>query len=80
MLGALLAPCGAGAAAKVQQSKMGSPAPRKIWTERAARAIRSAAGEASGERLVALAPIAQNPSSLSKVWLLGHKMMQKGCR
>ena len=66
MLGALLAPCGAGAAANVQQSKWAAQQ-RKMWTERAARSYRYRACEASGGRLVALAPMAQNPSSLSKV-------------
>ena len=64
------------AAANVQQSKWAArwAAPRKRWTERAARSYRYRACEASGGRLVALAPMAQNPSSLSKVWLcLGTK-------
>ena len=77
MLGALLAPCGAGQRQMSSKAKWAAQqpgAPRKMWTERAARSYRYRACEASGGRLVALAPMAQNPSSLSKVWLcLGAK-------
>ena len=73
MLGALLAPCGAGAAVNVQQYKCWAPgrvpAPRKKWTDRAARSYPLRACEASGGRLVTSAPRddTQNPSPLCQI-------------